>query len=378
MILREPPRVLIATHSLTGFSGTDLYTRDLALALLQSGWLPVVYSKIAGRIADELRNATIPVVSELDAVTVAPQMIHGHHHLETLACLSRFPNVPAVFVCHDARAWHSLPPLSPRIGAYVAVDRNCRDRMMLEHRIPEGSIRILTNAVELNRFRQRAALPLKARRALVFSNQAREDTWVAPIRHACQRRGIAVDVIGLGSGHFAEHPEDLLPGDDLIFGKARCALEALATGAAVIVCDSAGLAGMVTTSNVDELRQLNFGARTLTRPITNETVEQELARYDPRDVRAVSDRIRAVASIDLLAADFIALYEDVCSRQVRIAPEEEFLATAHSLDRVMAALYGEATVRRSVLSRVLRRLRDWKWLSGATRFMHRVTHGVGP
>jgi hypothetical protein len=375
LIPREPSRVLIATYSLTGFSGTDLYTRDLALALLRSGWLPVVYSRIVGRLADELRRATIPVVTELDSLTAAPQIIHGHHHLETLACLSRFPTVPAIFVCHDALAWHSVPPLSPRIGAYVAIDRNCRDRMMLEHRIPEGSIRILANAVELHRFKQRTALPVSPRRALVFSNQAREDTWIAPIRHACQRRGIAIDVIGIGSGHYAERPEDLLPGYDVIFGKARCALEALATGAAVIVCDSAGLAGMVTTGNVDELRQLNFGARTLTRPITHETVEQELARYDPRDVRAVSEKIRAVASVDLLAADFISLYEDVLARQVRIAPDEEFLATARSLERVMAALYGEAKARRSVLSRVARRLRDWKWLSGAVRFMDRVTHG---
>jgi hypothetical protein len=351
----EPRRVWIATHSLTGFSGTDIYTRDLALALLRSGWLPVVYSKITGRIADELRSATIPVVTDIDAVASAPHIIHGHHNLETLTSLARFPGVPAIFVCHDALAWHSVPPTSPRIGAYVAVDRNCRDRMMLEHRIPEDSTRVLMNAVELRRFRLRTALPDKPRRALVFSNKAR-DTWVSPIRSACQRRGIALDIAGTASGQFAERPENLLPGYDLVFGKARCALEALATGAAVIVCDAAGLAGMVTSSNVDDLRQLNFGARTLTRAITAETIEQELARYDPRDARAVSEKIRAVASVDLLAAEFISLYEDVCARQVRVEPDEESLATARSLDRVMAALYGQATIRRSIFSRVTRRL----------------------
>jgi hypothetical protein len=377
VIPREPPRVLIATHSLTGFSGTDLYTRDLGLALLRSGWLPVIYSKLTGRIADELRSATIPVLTDLDGVTAPPHIIHGHHNLETLATLARFPTVPAIFVCHDALAWHSLPPLSPRIGAYVAVDRNCRDRMLLEHRIPEDSIRILMNAVELHRFRQRSALPANPRRALVFSNQAREQAWVSPIRSACQRRGIALDVAGIGSGHFTERPEDLLPEYDLVFGKARCALEALATGAAVIVCDAAGLAGMVTTNNVDDLRQLNFGARTLTRPITTETIEQELARYDPRDARAVSDKIQAVAGVDLLAAEFISLYEDVRSRQVPVAPDAEFLATARSLDRVMAALYGGASSRRSIVTRVARRLVNSKWFSVAARLMNRVTRGVG-
>jgi hypothetical protein len=373
---RERRRVLIATHSLTGFSGTDLYTRDLALALVRSGWDPVIYSKRTGRIADELRSATIPVVTDLDAVTVPPHVIHGHHNLETLSALSRFPGVAAVFVCHDARAWHSLAPLSPRIGAYVAVDANCGDRMKRD-RIPQDSIHILKNAVELRRFRQRAPLPVKPGRALVFSNQAREDGWVRPIRSACQKHGIALDVAGADSGRYTERPEELLPGYDLVFGKARCALEALACGAAVIVCDAAGLAGMVTRSNVDELRELNFGARTLTRPITRETIEQELACYEPIDARAVSDKIRAVASVDLLAADFIALYEDICSRRIDVAPADEFLATARSLERVMAVMYGEADGRRSFLSRVAGRLASSKWLSVAVRLMHRLSRATG-
>ena len=42
MTTAEPRRVLIATLGVYGRFGTDLYTRDLALALLRRGWLPVV------------------------------------------------------------------------------------------------------------------------------------------------------------------------------------------------------------------------------------------------------------------------------------------------------------------------------------------------
>jgi hypothetical protein len=132
---------------------------------------------------------------------------------------------------------------------------------------------------------------------------------------------------------------------------------------------------MVTTRNVDDLRQLNFGARTLTRPITSEAIARELAHYDSDDARAVSDKIRSVAGVDLLAAEFVSLYEDVRARQVRVTPDEEFLATARSLDRVMEALYGEAKGRRSIVSRVAHRLVNSRWLSGAARLMDRVLAG---
>jgi hypothetical protein len=95
----------------------------------------------------------------------------------------------------------------PRIRAYVAVDRNCRDRMVFEHGIPEDSLRVMTNPVDLGRFQRRGPLPPKPRRALVFSNQALENTFVAPIREACAARGIEVDVIGQSSGNPVDHPE---------------------------------------------------------------------------------------------------------------------------------------------------------------------------
>ena len=110
-------RVLIATISMTTASGTVTYTRDLALALLRHGWLPIVYATHTGAQAELLREATIPVVTNLDSVGEAPDVIHGHHTLETLIAMTRFPDVPALFVCHDATAWHSARRDSRASGA---------------------------------------------------------------------------------------------------------------------------------------------------------------------------------------------------------------------------------------------------------------------
>ncbi|HWS72674.1 MAG TPA: hypothetical protein VN605_11195, partial [Thermoanaerobaculia bacterium] len=143
MTVPEPRRVLIATITLAAGTGTAVYTRDLALALLRRGHLPIVYASQTGPLADELRHATIPVVTDLGDMGAPPDVIHGHHQFETLAALTRFPRIPALFVCHDGLTWHSIPPVGPRIGIYVAVDRNCRDRMVFEHGISEQLIHVL-------------------------------------------------------------------------------------------------------------------------------------------------------------------------------------------------------------------------------------------
>jgi hypothetical protein len=337
MTAPEPRRVLIATITLAGRTGTATYTRDLALALLRRGQLPIVYASQGGPLAEELRDATIPVVHDLDDAGAPPDVIHGHHHLETLIAVTRYPRVPALFVCHDSLTWHSIPPVGPRIGMYVAVDRNCRDRMMFEHGIAEQSIHVLTNAVDMQRFARRAPLPRKPSRALVFSNLGREETSVKPVREACERRGIALDTAGSASGRPTDRPEDVLPQYDLVFAKARCAIEALAIGNAVIVCDEPGLAGLVTTGSLDALRQLNFGARTLKRPITVDSIGAEIDRYDPAEAAAVSDRIRQSSDVDLLADQYIALYDDLCARPP--ADGDELLTVSRSLSKIAGHLY---------------------------------------
>jgi hypothetical protein len=328
----EPRRVLIATYGATSRSGSDLYTRDLALSLLRRGWQPVVYATYLGAVAEELRQATIPVTDDIDDIRIAPDVIHGHHHLETLAALARFPGVPALFICHDGVSWHSTPPRTPRIAAYIAVDRNCRDRMMMEHGI--AAVRVLPNAVDLERFRRRPPLPSLPRRAAVFSNQASEKTFAAVIEKACSQRGIALDIIGITAGTATDHPEQILPHYDLVFGKARCALEAAATGAAVIVCDADGLAGMLHSGDLDAMRQLNFGKRLLQRQITAETIGAEIDRYDAVDAAQVTDDIRANAGIDLLTEQFIELYDELRANHVALSADEELRSTGASLSRL--------------------------------------------
>ena len=304
-------RILITNHFLRGRTGSELYVCELATSLLRLGHTPIVYSPQLGPSAHELRDATVPVVDNLDAISSPPDVIHGQHHVETMTALLRFPNTPAVFFCHGWTPWEETPPGHPRILRFVAVDDTCRDRLVCESGVAEARVSVILNSVDMDQFVQRAPLPAKPERALVFSNGASEATHVSAVREACSRSQLALDVVGADSGHVSTRPHELLRQYDIVFAKARCALEALAVGNAVVLCDTAGVGPMVTTGEMERLRRLNFGIRTLDRQIEPGVLETEIARYDADDAGEVSRRIRASAGRNAALDQIVAIYDEV-------------------------------------------------------------------
>jgi hypothetical protein len=330
--------------------------RDLAAGLLRRGHHPVVYSPVLGAVAAEIRAATVPVVDDLARVGSAPDVIHGHHGLETLAALLAFPGVPAVAFCHSWTGWPDAPLRFPRVLRHVAVDHTCRDRLLSEG-VPDDRVHVALNAVDLDRFRPRPPLPPRPRRALVFSNAAGgRSGHLAAIRAACQAAGIALDVAGTRSRRPLERPEEVLGGYDLVFAKARAALEAMAVGTAVVLCDAAGAGPMVTAANVDRLRPLNFGVRTLREPATPAVLSREIARYDPADAAAVSRRVRETAGADALVDELVALYREVVAEHRAGPPADpaaEQRAAAAYLQWLAPRLH-ERDLLRAAFGRLLR------------------------
>lgn len=303
-------RILITNNTLADRAGTEVYVRDLAIALRRRGHEPIAYSPHLGDIAGDLREATIPVTSDLRTIRVAPDVIHGQHHLETMTALMHFPGVPAISVCHGWLPWQENPPRHPRIALYVAVDTTVRDRLVLESGIDPARVRLLLNFVELQRFAPRGELPAKPRRALIFNSHASEANLGALVREACAPSAIDVDLIGYGAERTVRNPESLLAGYDLVFARARSALEALAAGCAVIVADPRGIGGMVTPENLDALREANFGIRTLTTPVSVETLRSEIAKYDAAAAARVCERVRREADIENVVTDYEAIYNE--------------------------------------------------------------------
>jgi hypothetical protein len=303
--------ILLTNVQLNGRTGTEIVVRDLALGLRDLGHTPLIYSPKRGVMFDELAQAGITIVSDLADLPLKPDIIHGHHHVETAQACLHFPDVPAIFVVHDRTSSFDHPPILDSIRRYVAVDENCLERLTGEPNIPAKAISIIPNAVDMRRFQPRRPLPERPKKVLVFSNYATYGNHYDTIAFACERHGLPLDVIGAGMGNALAEPEQALGDYDLVFAKARCAIEALATGCAVILCDFRGMGEMVTAAQVEQFQRWNFGARLLTRPLDITLLEAEIRRYDPDDAAAASTTIRQTASLTLALERYCALYMDV-------------------------------------------------------------------
>ncbi|MDK9705547.1 MAG: glycosyltransferase family 4 protein [Desulforhopalus sp.] len=328
--------ILITNNTLGARAGSEVYARDLAIELMKRGHHPVVYSTVLGEVAEDLRRATVPVVDDLHALGTTPDIIHGQHHLETMTAALHFPRTPVISICHGWLPWEELPPLFPSILRYVAVDDLCKERLLTTKGVPPERVEVLYNFVDTDRFQLRPPLPARPQSALIFSNYAGA-SMVATLESACRKFGITrIDVAGIGMGKALTAPEEVLGDYDVVFAKAKCAIEASASGCALIVADFAGLGGMVTTENVESLRRLNFGVRTMQRAgVSEESVIVELQRYNAEDARQVSLLVRDKASMTKAVDRWDQLYREVLADWLTLAGGDQ-QAFAHNQLRAAA------------------------------------------
>jgi hypothetical protein len=341
-------RILITNYLLTARTGSEMYVHDLSLALAARGHTPLVYSPELGALADELVKHGVEVRDSLKDFSQPPDIVHGQHTVPAVEALLRFRRIPGIYVCHDATNRVDTPPLFPRILRHVAVDYNCRERVRRAG-VPPDRIRVIFNSVDLARFKPRGSLPERPTRALLFSNYANEGTHLGAVREACARAGLPLDVVGAGAGNPSGEPEAVIGQYDLVFAKARCAIEAMAVGTAVILCDFRGAGEMVTSVNVDEFRRWNFGARLLRQPLDPQILRRQIERYDASDATRVSRRIRASAGLADQVDQLIALYREVLT-EWRRAPKPhrrcEIRSAALALRAVRPPVPLRARIRR--------------------------------
>jgi hypothetical protein len=317
-------KVLITNHNLSDRAGTQLYVRDLALELQKMGHLPFIYSPILGEIAQEIRKSAIPVVSDLATLTIQPDIIHGHHHLETLAALLHFPSTPAIFVCHGWFPWQEAPPQFPRILRYLAIDQLTHQRLVIEGGISENQVRYFFNFVDLERFKPRPSLSTYPRKALVYSNYIEKSgSSFKIIQQACKQAGLKVDIVGLKAGNSTSHPEILLSDYDIVFAVGRSAIEALATGAAVIICSGGKIGKMVTIQNVEQLRSENFGLQALGHQSNIQNIVEEIHKYDAHQAKLVCEYVHASSGKSQAVNALVELYQEIIQTPLKVDAIQE-------------------------------------------------------
>jgi hypothetical protein len=311
-------RVLLTNIRLEGRTGSELYLLDVARWLRDHGHEPVAYSARLGSMADGIRREAIAVVDDLDRLAEPPDVIHGQHHLATMTAIATFPEVPVVAYCHGWTPWEEMPVKHPSIRRYIAVSQHTRQRMTLESGIDPGLISVVPNFVDIDLFPARPALSATPRRALIFSNYAeRAAAWVNVIAAACAARGIELSVAGHAWGTAVDEPGEYLRGFDLVFAKARAAIEAMATGAGVVLCDATGAGPFVTPENFAALRDGNFGMRVMRQAHEPSVIAAAIDAYDAGSAGAVADLVRTSLARDTIVPQVVKVYEEAIADSAR-------------------------------------------------------------
>ncbi len=273
-------------------SGTETYVQELAIELQNRGHHVEIFTVLKGNLAKSLLEKGINVCTDLKKIKKIPDCIHAHHNLLALKVAGFFKTTPIIYFIHDRTTLLDYPFRHTNILQYVAVDYNCKERYFIENGFEDNDIQLIYNWVNLTRFKQRKIISANPVKALAFSNYMSQTKIFPAIKEACLSQGIEIDLVGSGNHNATTTPENILEQYDIVFGKAKAAIEAMATGAAVIVCDFRGLAEIVTPENMFHFRKYNFGMKLMTNKIQVDLIVKEIKKYNAENTLAVSNFIK--------------------------------------------------------------------------------------
>lgn len=333
-------KILLTNNTLAKPAGSERSVAEAASEMKGRGHAVAVFSVQQGEVADSLRAQGILVVDHPAAMPWEPDVIHGHHEWETTCAALSWPRAALLSFCRGAESWQEAPCRARWVYRWIAVDGPCLRRLRDEEGIPQDRIVCIPNGVDLHRFPPRTNdLPLVPRKALVFSNYANhdEDNYLAQVQEACASLDIECQAVGAGVQQMVSAPETILSQYDIVFAKGRAALEALASGCAVIVCDLRGLGPMVTTENFVHLRYEHFGFSLMQDRNSVEEIKKRLGQYSAADAMEVSSIVRKNCRLRETVDALEKLYDEAIQNLAAPTVDDlADLASAFLVDKTIA------------------------------------------
>lgn len=280
-------RILIATHHLLGYSGSELYTLWLAKSVKQAGHDVYVYSPYIDKLANDFLQADIPLTAHLEAFSHEKfDVAHVHHNIIAQEVRLQFPELPIVMQIHGSGPLlEQLPQENIFPSFLLCVCESVREHLIAKG-IHPGFLEISRNGIELDWW-QAPTLPSKhPRKALLLSAKIppeKEQT----IDSACKSLGITVQKIG---GRFGQATKEQVRAAmhhcDFVITIGRGVLEAIAASRQAFVFDIAGGDGFVTPENFKQLMATNFNGKITASQYSAEQLTERIRNgYNPDQVQ---------------------------------------------------------------------------------------------
>jgi hypothetical protein len=310
-------RILLTNHELAQRTGTEVLTAELAFGLRARGHEVAVFTWRPGALAERINDGGVPVVADPRRVPFVPEVIHGQHHLTTMAALTAWPDVPGLYFCHGVRPFDEQPPRHTRLHRYLSMAAINNGWLAATAGVAPDRVATVPNWFDPARFRAMDAVAAEgafaaADRAALFNNRIGPGPLFEALAAGCAQQGLGLVGIGRGFDSATDSPETELRKYAVVFATGRSALEAMACGCSVIPLDAvAGLGSLVTPENFDEQRDRNWCVYQHPVEVTAEAVTAQLARRSSSSSAAVTRRVRTELTLDQAVRALESHYDHV-------------------------------------------------------------------
>jgi enterobactin synthetase component F len=353
-----PLSILMTNIALSGGSETEIMTADLARALRAKGHRVAIYTPEPGPLARETMARGVPVTDRIDRIGFTPDIIHGHHNGPTAVAMIRFSRTPALFVCHDSAQSFDAPLVADRIGAYVAIDGACVERLVVAG-ADEERIAAIPQPIDPSRFPLRERWNERPTSALAIVTA--DFPHLDRVREACRLEDVALEIVECDEAPGPDRSSALYAAADIVLAPLREALEAAATGAAAIVCGVDGFGGFLTPRELEDWPHTRLARRGLDEPATVAALRDAIRRYRRDDAMRVARMLRERVSPDRIAGAYERLYRDVLRtrRAAPRPPDDGPLAAMVAEFMPRLAGYAERAKALAAAERRRRELDEW-------------------
>jgi glycosyltransferase involved in cell wall biosynthesis len=269
--------VVIGQLHLGAVGGAETYVLTVAEQLQRLGHGVIVFTLELGQSAALGLERGLEIRGSEDELPEACDIVLANDSVTAYRLAERYPTAPLVFVVHGEEYDLCVPPQVPDVvqAAVVLHDRVGRWVRALGH-VPE--VVRLRQPVDTKRFLPRTSLRDPARRVLMLGNWVHGDRRDV-VLEVCASLGLECDHRGFRGGASTLEPELELCRADIVIGKARVIVEAMASGRAAYVYDHNGGDGWVTPDRYALLEADNFGGQAEPTVIDAERLRRDLAGY---------------------------------------------------------------------------------------------------
>lgn len=254
--------ILLATHHLADWGGTETYTVTLARALRARGHLVSVYSPFPGVVSRVIEQGGIPFSAEVGALRDEQFAVaHVHHNIVATQVRSALPGVPMVWVCHGVRPEVEQPPtFMPEVTLAVSPP------VLSKLRQAGMTAEIAPNMIDTAWFTAERPIAARPCNLLLIANVITPELR-ANTAAACRLLGISVRYVGRPDNPTADVRE-ALERADVVLGVGRSALEAGAMERAVLVYGEQGCTGWLDRAGYAAAFDTGFASRLSGRLLT--------------------------------------------------------------------------------------------------------------